>query len=70
MQSGSGRVAGPIEQTSEEDKFRTTVYLTEVDISALDEMKRYFRRHEKRQVDRSQLIREAIRRYREELLAR
>ncbi len=59
-----------MQHANDEDRFRTTVYLTEVDISALDEMKSYFRRREKRQVDRSQLIREAIRRYREELLAR
>ncbi|MDP9382551.1 MAG: hypothetical protein M3Q29_20905 [Chloroflexota bacterium] len=70
MQSESGRVPQQMQHANDEDRFRTTVYLTEVDISALDEMKSYFRRREKRQVDRSQLIREAIRRYREELLAR
>lgn len=52
------------------ERFRTTVYLTEVELTSLDELKSYFRRQEKRKVDQSQLIREAIRRYHEELLAR
>lgn len=68
MQNGVGADGGPSERVTEEDRFRTTVYLTEGDITALDELKSFFRRSEKRQVDRSQLIREAIRRYHGDLL--
>lgn len=68
MQNGAGRDGEPLERVAEEDRFRTTVYLTEGDITALDELKSFFRRSEKRQVDRSQLIREAIRRYHGDLL--
>jgi hypothetical protein len=57
-------------EVGEPERFRTTVYLTEVELTSLDELKSYFRRQEKRKVDQSQLIREAIRRYHEELLAR
>jgi len=52
----------------ERDRFRTTVYLTEDEITSLDELRAHFRRQERRQVDRSQLIREAIRHYHETML--
>jgi len=54
---------------NERDRFRTTVYLTEDEITSLDELRAHFRRQERRQVDRSQLIREAIRHYHETMLA-
>lgn len=52
-----------------DEKFRTSVYLTEEDITSLDELKTHFRRNQKRQVDRSELIREAVRRYHADVLA-
>ncbi len=58
------------DEAAENGRFRTTVYLTEAELTSLDELKVYFRRHEKRKVDQSQLIREAIRRYHQELLPR
>lgn len=54
---------------NERERFRTTVYLTEDEITSLDELRAHFRRQERRQVDRSQLIREAIRHYHETMLA-
>ena len=62
---GRGQMAAGVD---ERERFRTTVYLTEDELSSLDELKAYYRRHERRHVDRSELIREAIRRYREMLL--
>lgn len=55
---------------AEEDgqRFRTTVTLTEQELTSLDELRVHFRRVEKRKVDQSQLIREAIRHYRAALL--
>ncbi len=70
VHDGANRNSELLEGVAAEDRFRTTVYLTEGDITALDELRAHFRRREKRQVDRSQLIREAIRRYHEGLLAR
>ncbi len=55
-------------ESPERDRFRTTVYLTEDEITSLDELRAHFRRQERRQVDRSQLIREAIRHYHETML--
>jgi metal-responsive CopG/Arc/MetJ family transcriptional regulator len=55
-------------ESVERDRFRTTVYLTEDEITSLDELRAHFRRQERRQVDRSQLIREAIRHYHETML--
>gem|GEM_PF-6458517 len=55
-------------ESTERDRFRTTVYLTEDEITSLDELRAHFRRQERRQVDRSQLIREAIRHYHETML--
>ena len=60
----------PSDDQREQERFRTTVYLTEAELSSLDELRGYFRRQEKRKVDQSQLIREAIRHYHEALLAR
>lgn len=70
MHTEVARQTPNIEDQGEKDRFRTTVYLTEDDITSLDELKAHFRRQERRQVDRSQIIREAIRRYREALLTR
>lgn len=70
MQTVAGRQTPSVEDQTEKDRFRTTVYLTEDEITSLDELKAHFRRLERRQVDRSQIIREAIRHYHEALLAR
>jgi hypothetical protein len=59
----------PVEEATAAERFRTTVYLTEAELTSLDELRIHFRRQEKRKVDQSQLIREAIRHYREALLA-
>lgn len=53
---------------SEDPRYRTTVYLEEEDLASLDELRAYYRRTEHRKLDRSQLIREAIRDYRARLL--
>lgn len=53
-----------------EEKFRTTVTLTEEELTSLDELRLHFRRVEKRKVDQSQLIREAIRHYHGDILPR
>ena len=58
------------QEAEEPERFRTTVYLTEVELTSLDELKSHFRRQEKRKIDQSQLIREAIRHYHEALLVR
>ncbi len=47
------------------DRHRTTIYLEEEDLISLDELKAHIRRTQRRRVDRSQLIREAIRAYRQ-----
>jgi hypothetical protein len=70
MHTEAARQTPRAEDQIEKDRFRTTVYLTESDITSLDELKAHFRRQERRQVDRSQIIREAIRHYHEALLAR
>ena len=69
MQSEEARHALSPEETAEEAKFRTTVTLTESELTSLDELRVHFRRVERRTVDRSQLIREAIHCYREAILA-
>jgi len=53
-----------------EEKFRTTVTLTEQELTSLDELRSHFRRVEKRKVDQSQLIREAIQFYHGDILSR
>jgi hypothetical protein len=63
----------PVEPAADEGKssrFRTMVYLTEAELTQLDELKGHFRRQEQRKVDQSQLVREAIRHYHEALLGR
>ncbi len=58
------------EPTEGDEKFRISTYVTESDLTSLDEIRAHLRRQEKRQVDRSAIIREAIRHYHEALLAR
>jgi hypothetical protein len=70
VQDELGGRAPSTEEAGEREKFRTTVYLTEAELILLDELKAYFRRREKRKVDQPQLIREAIRHYRQAMLAR
>jgi hypothetical protein len=70
VSSEANRHIQPVNEIAESGRFRTTVYLTESDLTSLDELKIYFRRQEKRQVDRSQIIREAIRHYHQILLTR
>lgn len=50
-----------IEQPLPADRHRTTIYLEEEDILGLDEIRMHIRRTERRKVDRSELIRSAIR---------
>jgi hypothetical protein len=57
------------QQATGEEKFRTTVTLTEQELTSLDELRVHFRRVEKRKVDQSQIIREAIRHYHNGILA-
>ncbi len=54
----------PMAQPAVEDRCRVTVYLDEEDLASLDELKAHFRRTQRRRLDRSQLIREAIRSFR------
>ena len=70
MHTEAARQTPRVEDQSGTDRFRTTVYLTERDMTSLDELKAHLRRQERRQVDRSQIIREAIRYYHEALLTR
>ncbi len=51
------------DEASEGERFRTTIYLTEEELSSLDELKALFRRQERRQIGKSEIIREAIRHY-------
>ena len=69
MHSEANADMTPTKESAEKDRFRTTVYLTEDEITSLDELRAHFRRQERRHVDRSQLIREAIRYYHETMLA-
>ncbi|MBA2362523.1 MAG: hypothetical protein H0V86_03220 [Chloroflexia bacterium] len=50
-----------IQQPHSIDRHRTTIYLEEEDILGLDEIRMHIRRTERRKVDRSELIRSAIR---------
>lgn len=47
------------------ERYRTTIYLEEEDLIAIDDLRAHFRRRERRRVDKSQLIREALRAFRE-----
>lgn len=69
MAEGAARGADE-RQPGGESKFRTTVTLTEEELTSLDELRLHFRRVEKRKVDQSQLIREAIRHYHGDILPR
>ncbi len=51
------------------DRARVTVYLDYDDLATLDELKAQVRRTERRTVDRSELIRMAVRRLREEMVS-
>jgi len=68
VHSGTNADTGPMKESPERERFRTTVYLTEDEITSLDELRAHFRRQQRRQVDRSQLIREAIQHYHETML--
>ena len=70
MQDEASAHAPSAQGTRRGERFRTTVYLTETEVTVLDELRAHFRRREKRKVDQSQLIREAIRHYRQAMLAR
>ncbi len=50
-----------IQQQHPIERHRTTIYLEEEDILGLDEIRMHIRRVERRKVDRSELIRAAIR---------
>lgn len=63
MQQAAKGHTTPVEEVSEDERFRTTVYLTEGELTSLDELKAHFRRQERRQIGRSEIIREAIRHY-------
>ncbi len=47
-------------QDMDDDRHRTTIYLTGEEIAILDETRRQMGRTERRRVDRSELIRRAI----------
>lgn len=51
-------------------RFRTTVTLTEQELNSLDELRVHFRTATKRSIDRSEIIRDAIRHYYRDVLAR
>lgn len=55
-------------RSADEDRFRITVYVEEEDLTSLDELKAYYRRTERRNLDRSSLVREAVRAHRDRLL--
>lgn len=62
-----------MERTEDEcvaERIRTTVYLEDEDLASLDELKAHYRRAEHRRLDRSEVIREAIRAYRRSVLGR
>ena len=62
----NNRAAGEAEPA----RFRTTVTLTEQELNSLDELRVHFRTATKRSLDRSEIIREAINRYYQDILAR
>ena len=55
---------------TEPARFRTTVTLTEQELNSLDELRVHFRTATKRSLDRSEIIREAINHYYQDILAR
>lgn len=48
-----------------DERTRITVYLDDDEMASLDELKAHIRRTERRRVDRSELIRAAVRLYRQ-----
>ena len=70
MPDGAMSQGSDAQRVGGEEKFRTTVTLTEQELTSLDELRLHFRRVEKRKVDQSQLIREAIRFYHGDILPR
>ncbi len=54
--------------SGEGERYRTTIYLGERELTALDELRTHLRRQERRRIDRSHIIREAIRRYYRDVL--
>ncbi len=50
-----------LEETQQAERYRTTVYLEEEDLASLDELKGHYRRVNRRKLDRSEIIRIAIR---------
>jgi len=70
MLDGAMSQGADAQRVSGEEKFRTTVTLTEQELTSLDELRLHFRRVQKRKVDQSELIREAIRFYHSDILSR
>ncbi len=70
MSAGEMSHGDEAQRAGSEEKFRTTVTLTEQELTSLDELRSHFRRVEKRKVDQSQLIREAIQFYHGDILSR
>jgi len=60
----------PTNARDESARFRTTVTLTEQELNSLDELRVHFRTATKRSIDRSEIIRDAIRHYYQDVLAR
>ncbi len=60
----------PTNERDESARFRTTVTLTEQELNSLDELRGHFRSATKRSIDRSEIIRDAIRHYYQDVLAR
>ncbi len=54
------------EREGAEERMRITVYVDYEDLATLDELKAHFRRTERRNPDRSEIIRGAIRSYRDQ----
>jgi len=60
----------PTNEQGDTARFRTTVTLTEQELNSLDELRVHFRTATKRSIDRSEIIRDAIRHYYQDVLAR
>ncbi len=59
-----------MESQASSTRHRTTVYLEEGDVASLDELRAYYRRAERRGMDRSEIIREAVRQLHRRLVGR
>lgn len=55
-----------LENKTEDERVRITVYVDYEVLATLDELKAHFKRAERRSVDRSEVIRQAVRRFGEE----